>query len=345
MSNAIVREKEFKNLILARHKQFGSLLNDSQKVKKFSAVLLSASMDYNLSECSPQSIIEAGLAAAMLQLSPDKQIGQAYLVPYKTKSGSTICQLQIGYRGYIALLERIKWHIKSYPIYNCDESSFAVDGWNEKFTYKPNYDSRQSDSNWIYQNLQKIVTIAKAPDGELFYHTMTKKEIEKIRIKSPSQKDFNKPTNIWGEWYEDMAIKSAIKKHIKRLPIGDEVAQSLAIDDLATAGKVVNYEKTAQEGVIIEGEIPDTIPQIDNSKDANALLLQNHQSPKEKPHQQDTNNDDLEKQLFSMLSYHGVADDKIQKFISENKNSIEDLVLDEKLVEDLASQLNINDAQ
>jgi len=281
MSN-IIRENILKTAILEKNRQIGSLLDDAKKVKKFSAVLLSAGMDYNLSKCTPQSVIEAGLGAAMLGLSVDKNIGQAYLVAYGSK-----CQLQIGYRGYIALLNRIGWSIKVITVYTCDTFNFKMDGWDEKLEFSPNYEEHQNTNEWIYKNLNKIVTMVKNPNGEIFYNIVTKNEIEKIRMKSPSQKNASKPSNIWADWYEDMAIKTAIKKHIKRLPIGDEVAQSLALDDYAMSGRNINYGKTVEDGIIVEDAAQKELHVNNKPADINAMLLNKSNESVEELHVED----------------------------------------------------------
>ena len=272
--NLPAKEKELRGLLVPRVKMIESLMGDPARAKKFTATLLAAGLNPNLAACTPQSIIEAGIAAAMLRLLPDPNLGQAYLIPFKRRDGATVCQLQIGYRGFITMLERIGWHIKAYPVYSSDELSFEVDGWEERLHYKPDFDARQSDPAWTFENLQKVVTIVKAKDGELFYQIMTKAEIEKIRMKSQTQKDPRKPSGVWWEWYEAMAVKSAIKRHIKRLPLGDQdVTTALGIDDVAEKGSIPDYKRFNEEAVIVE--TPEVVtPETVTPKDLNAMLLQ-----------------------------------------------------------------------
>ncbi len=268
------KEKELRRLLVPRVKMIESLMGDPARAKKFTATLLAAGLNPNLAACTPQSIIEAGIAAAMLRLLPDPNLGQAYLIPFKRRDGATVCQLQIGYRGFITMLERIGWHIKAYPVYSSDELSFEVDGWEERLHYKPDFDARQSDPAWTFENLQKVVTIVKAKDGELFYQIMTKAEIEKIRMKSQTQKDPRKPSGVWWEWYEAMAVKSAIKRHIKRLPLGDhDVTVALSIDDVVEKGSIPDYERFNKSAVIIEAEAVQE-PEASAPKDLNALLIE-----------------------------------------------------------------------
>lgn len=54
-----------------------------------------------LQGCDPQSIINSAIASATLDLPIEKNLGYAYIVPYKDKA-----QFQLGYKGYIQLALR-----------------------------------------------------------------------------------------------------------------------------------------------------------------------------------------------------------------------------------------------
>ena len=54
-----------------------------------------------LQSCAPQSIINSAIASATLDLPIEKNLGYAYIVPYKDKA-----QFQMGYKGYIQLALR-----------------------------------------------------------------------------------------------------------------------------------------------------------------------------------------------------------------------------------------------
>ena len=94
-----------------------TLLNQDLFKKKFEAVLGSrapqfiASVinlvgnDKYLAGCNPVSVISACLVAATLDLPIDKNLGYAWIVPYKDK-GVQKAQFQMGYRGYVQLALR-----------------------------------------------------------------------------------------------------------------------------------------------------------------------------------------------------------------------------------------------
>lgn len=94
-----------------------TLLNQDLFKKKFEDVLGSrapqfiASVinlvgnDKYLAGCNPVSVISACLVAATLDLPIDKNLGYAWIVPYKDK-GVPKAQFQMGYRGYVQLALR-----------------------------------------------------------------------------------------------------------------------------------------------------------------------------------------------------------------------------------------------
>lgn len=61
--------------------------------------------DTYLQKCAPGQVVGEALKAATLKLPINKQLGFAYIVPYK-KNGEQIPQFQIGYKGYIQLAMR-----------------------------------------------------------------------------------------------------------------------------------------------------------------------------------------------------------------------------------------------
>lgn len=73
--------------------------------------------DRYLAQCEPAQVIAECFKAASLRLPMNKQLGFAYVVPYKdNKLGRYAPQFQLGYRGYIQLAQRSG----AYKYINCD---------------------------------------------------------------------------------------------------------------------------------------------------------------------------------------------------------------------------------
>ena len=89
-------------------KLINNTLGDPKRAAGFITAITSAvATNPNLQECDPGTILSAGLLGETLQLSPSPQLGQYYLVPFKDrKLGRTVCQFQLGYKGYVQLAIR-----------------------------------------------------------------------------------------------------------------------------------------------------------------------------------------------------------------------------------------------
>lgn len=84
--------------------QFKNALADSAPLFVASVIDI-YSNDKNLQECEPGAVIAEALKAATLRLPINKNLGFAYIVPYRNK-GKAEPQMQIGYKGLIQLAMR-----------------------------------------------------------------------------------------------------------------------------------------------------------------------------------------------------------------------------------------------
>jgi len=94
-----------KTITGAMRDQFVSVLKDKADGFIASVIDLYAS-DKTLQECAPGQVCLEALKAATLDLPINKQLGFAYIVPYRNKQGVQIPQFQIGYKGLIQLAQR-----------------------------------------------------------------------------------------------------------------------------------------------------------------------------------------------------------------------------------------------
>jgi len=73
--------------------------------------------DSKLSQCDPIAVTGEALKAAALKLPINKQLGFAYIIPYRdSKANALVPQFQLGYKGYIQLAMRSG----AYKHINCD---------------------------------------------------------------------------------------------------------------------------------------------------------------------------------------------------------------------------------
>lgn len=113
--NAIQKAPTVKSLLaLPEYKnRFTDILKDKAPQFISSIINVSRGMD-----AEPKSIIMAAAVAATLDLPIDKNLGYAWIVPFKEK-GVSVAQFQMGYKGYVQLALRTGQYkgIGAVPVY------------------------------------------------------------------------------------------------------------------------------------------------------------------------------------------------------------------------------------
>lgn len=210
----------------------------------------------DLLKCDPKTVLGAMMASAALDLEPNTVQQQAFLIPYKRnkKVGDEWvqvydCQFQIGARGFRTLAYRSPL-IKSLEA----EAIHKGDHWKHRVGSQAffEYEKALTDRG----NLIGAFSYARLADGIEVACVLPLEEILKIRARSEtyralvaniekSRNDQERQRNElklaetpWVMWLDDMAAKSATKKHAKQLPLDAAPALAVAaeIDNAGDAG-------------------------------------------------------------------------------------------------------------
>lgn len=118
VNNSLVKSQE--KLGIAAYLSKDGVRNQINKIvggkdgqRLISAVVSAVNTNPALQECTNQSILSGALLGESLKLSPSPVLGNYYLVPYKdNKTGTTVAQFQMGYKGYIQLAIRSGYYKK-----------------------------------------------------------------------------------------------------------------------------------------------------------------------------------------------------------------------------------------
>lgn len=276
MSAVATRDQEIQGGLIAKQKMVTSLLGgDKAKSDKFIATAAKVATDSKLSGCNPHSIIDACITVAQLGLDLSPVLSHAYLVPFK---GSI--QLIVSARGYTALLARTGWKLKTYIVNEGDDFEYHIDGFEETVKFVKDLDG--GDGAFKY-----AVALAQSPDGTLYVEVMNASQIDKHRLVSSNQN--GKPSGVWAQWFDEMAIKTVAKKLVKKLPIGEEMAYAVNVDD-----------KTI--------ETVEAIPtQKEQPVDLNAMLQTAIPQEKKEPTPKDN--------LFEFFQSRGIKNDEMVEFL------------------------------
>ena len=226
------RVKLLRNYIEKSSGQLEMVLQSEEKVKRFQREFMTmVQTNAMLLSCEPKSLIEAAMQSAQLNLSLDKNMGQAYVVPYKGKA-----QFQIGYLGYLELARRsgqIK-SIRAEIVYEGDEFERQYTHQGVEFHHTPCPPSQRGEKIGVYM-------FAEFTNGGSHFEFMFAEEVEEIKKLSPSA---SKKGSIW-EIHEDaMWKKTVIKRASKYLPLSVEAQRASRLDELADAGVDVSESYT-----------------------------------------------------------------------------------------------------
>ena len=229
-------------------KKFEDVLKD--KSDGFMASVLNlVSNDSYLSSVEPMSIITSAMVAASLDLPVDKNLGYAWIVPYRGKA-----QFQLGYKGYIQLAQR-SGQYKALNVIEVYEGELK--GWN-RLTEEFEFDQSGRQSNQVIG----YVGYFELLNGFKKTVYWTKQEIDRHKQKF-SKSDFG-----WKNDYDAMAKKTVLRNILSKWGILSIEMQKATI----TAETIVN-DVTEDGSIISETEIEDgserkeAEPIIDQSND------------------------------------------------------------------------------
>lgn len=105
-NRAVSPVNQMKNLL--KNQGMQNLFADALKENKdrfLASIIDLYNGDTTLQDCNPKEVVMEALKAATLNLPINKNLGYAYIVPYKSK-GVSRPQFQIGYKGYIQMAQR-----------------------------------------------------------------------------------------------------------------------------------------------------------------------------------------------------------------------------------------------
>lgn len=243
MNQIQTREQDARALVGSKMSQISTIVgNDKAKASVFASAIANMANDYGLRNCSVESIVNTAMQIVQIGLNPNKLFGQAYVVPFKLKNGGETAQLQIGYKGLISLGMKNGWKFRAVAVYDCDDFSLEFNGLDDKIHFAPNYDERSDDDgDWVFSHLVGVIVYAKDSNDNVFSEFVSKKKLEKLRLKSQNQSKKDKLEYIWLDWAEEMYKAKALKYVASRLPINDRLAEAVSVED-----EPITKQETAQ---------------------------------------------------------------------------------------------------
>jgi len=175
-----------------------------------------------LMQCTPDSVLDACVQAAELQLFPGNNLGHAYLVPfYDGKKRAQICTYILGYKGMLALCHRSPKVKKVEANLVFPEDAFSIsygDGEHMMHTPEPWADRDPRRALGAY-------AVATLENGSKLHKVLNRVELDAARGRSKA-KDY-------GPWVTDlgaMMLKTAVRRLAPWLPLEPQDAAAIAED-------------------------------------------------------------------------------------------------------------------
>lgn len=215
--------------------------------QQFTVSLLSAvNTNSALAECEPQSVMNAALTAASLDLPINQNLGFAYIIPYKDKA-----QFQLGFKGYIQLAMRSG---QFQTINVSDVKEGELQGFNRL--------TGELEFTWVDEGRDTLQTIGyvayfRLANGFTKSLYMTTSEVS-AHGKQYSQ-SMKRGYGLWVDQFDAMAKKTVLKLLLsKYAPMNTDMQKAITVDQavLTDEGEVyVDNQKQSNDEIAREKEI------------------------------------------------------------------------------------------
>jgi len=190
--------------------------------------------------CDKTSLIGALKNCAELGLMPGGILGHAHIVPFNDKrTGGSRAQLFIDYKGLIQLLYNTGkvFYIEAQAVDANDEFSYCY-GLNSNLIHTP---SANPSGKRVY-----FYVIVHLKNGAKPFKVMSMPEIEYYRKLSQ-----NPDSSFWLNFYDNMALKTVLKRLAPWLPTTFELSQAVQLDDVA---EFSGEQPINNQNAILDGE-------------------------------------------------------------------------------------------
>jgi recombination protein RecT len=212
-----------KGQIEERESEFARALPAHIPVERFKRVVLTAVQNNpDLLAADRQSFFNACMRSAQDGLLPDGRDGA--IVIYNTKDKDRWVKKAQWMPMVFGILKKIRnsgelASITARVVYGGDKFRYWIDDSGEHVEYEP---ADTPDTNVI----RRVFAMARTKSGELYVEPMSVDEIEKVRAVSRS-----KDKGPWADWWDQMAIKTVLRRLAKRLPMSSDLDDLIRRDD------------------------------------------------------------------------------------------------------------------
>ena len=246
---------------LAHSEAFKKQISDTlgKRTPQFiSSVLTLVNSDKALAQCNPYEVYNCCLVAASLNLPVNKDLGQAWVIPYKDKP-----QLQIGWKGFVQLAQRTG---QFHTINTTDVRKGEMAGVN-RLTGEIQFDWEQSDEKRKTLEVVGYVAYFRLVNGFEKSLFMSVADLEAHAKKY--SKSYGSSSSVWKTDFSAMAQKTVLKLLLNRYaPLDTAMEKAIVSDQADGEGDYVDNPKTIEIGEASLGS-------SEEADDANTVVGEN----------------------------------------------------------------------
>lgn len=228
--------------VMRKAPQIKDLIHNEEFVKKaqdtlgsgtqqfMSSILTLVNSDKILANCNSYELYNCCLMAAALKLPFNKDLGQAWIVPFGGHP-----QLQIGWKGFVQLAQRSG----QFRTINCTDVKTGEIKNIDRLSGEIEFEWIQNDEERIKTDTIGYVAYFELLNGfrKTFY--MTKAELE-AHAKKYSQ-TYKRGGGIWKDNFDAMARKTVIKLILNRFaPLSVDMQKAIELDQSDAEGQYVD---------------------------------------------------------------------------------------------------------
>lgn len=199
-----------------------------------SSILSLVNSDKLLANCNSLELYNCCLMAAALKLPFNKDLGQAWIVPYGGKP-----QLQIGWKGFVQLAQRSG----QFRTINCTDVKAGEIENIDRLSGEIEFKWLQDDKERVKTETIGYVAYFELLNGFRKTLYMTKTELE-AHAKKYSQ-TYKKGFGVWKDNFDAMARKTVIKLILNRYaPLSVDMQKAIEIDQADADGSYIDNKPT-----------------------------------------------------------------------------------------------------
>lgn len=181
-----------------------------------------------LQQCTIESLFGALVQCSQLGLEPNTPLGHAFLIPFENRRlGKTEVQIVFGYKGLLDLARRSGQIVSIAAHEVCESDKFEFEyGLDERLSHRPALKQRGA--------IVAFYAVAKLTGGGHAFEVMSVSQVEDIRDSAQNYKFAkDKEATVWGKNFVEMGRKTVLRRLMKYLPVGIELATAVALDSKA----------------------------------------------------------------------------------------------------------------